>query len=310
MLLLDHVCARYWLDKASTSVCLSLSSLRKEKERNVAAAGAGGDGMRTVVVLAPSNGSSNLGKLLDEVQTLMHSEGVLHVLSGCSSETAEEEREASAKARREIVLSGFTGVGEAQVTPVPENLSTCLIPSSHGKVAKMVSFSARKPQWQQGAKQGIRRKLKKKKSKREVEPPVVDREKVIEVWRLDENDDDLIDDDMLVDDIQVPTMDVNVEAGAKPKRKACKNCSCGRKEMEEAEEREEEAAKTAGNGAEKASVPGANLTKEQIENPKSACGNCSLGDAFRCSTCPYRGLPRYKPGEKIELTSMMLEADV
>ena len=37
-------------------------------------------------------------------------------------------------------------------------------------------------------------------------------------------------------------MDVNVEAGAKPKRKACKNCSCGRKEMEEAEEREEEAA--------------------------------------------------------------------
>ena len=203
MLLLDHVCARYWLDKASTSVCLSLSSLRKEKERNVAAAGAGGDGMRTVVVLAPSNGSSNLGKLLDEVQTLMHSEGVLHVLSGCSSETAEEEREASAKARREIVLSGFTGVGEAQVTPVPENLSTCLIPSSHGKVAKMVSFSARKPQWQQGAKQGIRRKLKKKKSKREVEPPVVDREKVIEVWRLDENDDDLIDDDMLVDDIQV-----------------------------------------------------------------------------------------------------------
>lgn len=116
------------------------------------------------------------------------------------------------------------------------------------------------------------------------------------IWSLsamDMNDDDveLIDDDDLLgeEDLIKPSADsLKRDCGTGPNKpkKACKDCSCGLAEELEA-----------GNTPKPKTV-------------ESSCGSCYLGDAFRCGSCPYLGLPAFKPGEKISLTGMQLTADI
>ena len=105
-------------------------------------------------------------------------------------------------------------------------------------------------------------------------------------WGADADvDDELIDESALLTELDVNSTavkydDCDVGAG----KKACKNCTCGRAEAEAAEE-------------------SANAKSE--ETFVSACGNCALGDAFRCAGCPYLGQPAFKDtdavGTKVEL---------
>ncbi|KAL8432304.1 hypothetical protein Efla_000888 [Eimeria flavescens] len=96
--------------------------------------------------------------------------------------------------------------------------------------------------------------------------------------------DDLVDEDALIDTAETykPMGKGRSDCAARPR--ACANCTCGRKEEEEAAERD--------------------AFKKQLETGavRSSCGNCYLGDAFRCAGCPYKGLPAFRPGEKVDLS--------
>ncbi|KAK6122475.1 hypothetical protein DH2020_043785 [Rehmannia glutinosa] len=108
-----------------------------------------------------------------------------------------------------------------------------------------------------------------------------------------DDDVDLIDEDSLLteEDLKKPQLPPVGDCEVGATRKACKNCTCGRAEAEEKFEK-------------------LGLTMDQLDNPQSACGSCGLGDAFRCSTCPYKGLPPFKLGEKVTLSGNFLTADI
>jgi hypothetical protein len=145
-------------------------------------------------------------------------------------------------------------------------------------------ITAEKPKWETGTKAAIT--LKPKAAPAAAPAPAT--------WTLDaDEDEELVDEDELLteEDLKRPLPATangdDCEVGAGGGRKACDNCSCGR-----------------------ADGVVQKLTKDMIENPTSGCGSCSLGDAFRCGGCPYRGLPAFEMGKKIELPADFLLADL
>mmetsp|Transcript_6258 Transcript_6258/g.11945 ORF Transcript_6258/g.11945 Transcript_6258/m.11945 type:complete len:277 (-) Transcript_6258:401-1231(-) len=152
--------------------------------------------------------------------------------------------------------------------------------------AASTTVTAKKPDWSVGAKFSI-----SKKAKPSPAGPTAAQTKAPAVtsWKLAmDQDDDLIDEDDLLDedDLSAPKAKLDdCEVGAGGQKKACKNCTCGRAEgkME--------------------------LTQDMLDNPKEGgCGSCALGDAFRCGSCPYLGMPAFTAGQKIVLD--VTKADV
>jgi hypothetical protein len=134
--------------------------------------------------------------------------------------------------------------------------------------------SGRKPQWERGVKFSLEKKTKKTVS--------------ASAWE-DDDQDEMIDEDALLTEKDKAKPTENGVLGCPPTRKPCKDCTCGRKEEEETKEN---------------ATPESSVVKMDVENDpkdeerfKSACGNCALGDAFRCAGCPYLGQPAFKEND-------------
>lgn len=159
------------------------------------------------------------------------------------------------------------------------------------------------------------------KSKNAVVPvavfkPQQEKEKINGVGFSDEisDDDELIDEDELMADETLsslalisPTCEPELDAAGKPKkrRRACKDCTCGLKEKIQAEDiavrsaaddallsqqKSQSQMKNVGGGNE-VKIASSDLAEIDFttEGGKvGSCGNCFLGDAFRCDGCPYK----------------------
>ncbi|PWZ00714.1 DUF689-domain-containing protein [Testicularia cyperi] len=154
---------------------------------------------------------------------------------------------------------------------------------------------------------------------------------------------DLIDPSSLLrdGDFIAPTAvkrpDCDVGPGQAKKKKACKGCTCGLRELQEEEQRQSAQAHSSivqldendmdlpNSGAATPGIAAGGNRTEVTETiigkdgkPKtikriqvdtkgatSSCGSCFLGDAFRCSSCPFLGLPAFEPGQKVQIPAGM-----
>jgi hypothetical protein len=122
----------------------------------------------------------------------------------------------------------------------------------------------------------------------------------------DDDDNDIISEDDLMDngDLSLP---IDIPEKCRPtdgkrRRKACKDCTCGLKELEMQEEERQRAQQNA-----VVSLDMDDMAEVDFTVPGKAtggCGSCALGDAFRCDGCPYLGLPPFKPGEVVSIQGL------
>uniref|UniRef100_A0A8C4TAS3 Anamorsin n=1 Tax=Erpetoichthys calabaricus TaxID=27687 RepID=A0A8C4TAS3_ERPCA len=194
-----------------------------------------------------------------------------------------------------LKLSGFMNIEEVKNEPLSSQEAIFIKDSTayQGDDLICVHIRAEKPNFEVGSSVQLKLFSGKKATQKGKKKPALD-PNTAKLWTLsandiDDDDVDIMDSDALLDEDDLKKPDPAslrvAGCGTGQKKKACKNCTCGL-----AEELEQESK---------------NSNKQDL--PKSACGNCYLGDAFRCASCPYLGMPAFKPGEKVLLEETNLQ---
>jgi len=181
-----------------------------------------------------------------------------------------------------LKLAGFSQLSEAKALTVDLEAVKKQLPGTD--VESIVTLSAKKPDFEVGSSAAL--------SFAKPAAPVTNGKSVWVLSAEDTMDDDIdiIDPDTLIsqDDFNKPDPKSLRVCGTTGKRKACKDCSCG-------------LAEELGAGAE---------ITTKTPTQASSCGSCYLGDAFRCASCPYLGMPAFKPGEKVKISDTQLKPDI
>ncbi|XP_077982739.1 anamorsin homolog [Glandiceps talaboti] len=231
--------------------------------------------------------------ILAEIARILKQNGKLIVREPVS-QNADSKLRTAAKLISAVKLSGFVDVSQPNAVNLTDD-EVIEIKSNLKCTADLsvVKVTCSKPAFEIGSSSQLSLSFAKK-TKTETDKT----SNAAKVWTLsamDMADDevDLVDEDDLLDDddfLKPDPSSLRAECGpGTGKRKACKNCSCGL-----AEELENESS---------------SQKKSTQKTASSACGSCYLGDAFRCASCPYLGMPAFKPGEKISLSDRQLKAD-
>ncbi|XP_066205978.1 anamorsin [Saccopteryx leptura] len=236
----------------------------------------------------PGSATVHSAETLAELARILRPGGCLFLKEPVETAVVDDSKVRTApKLCSALTLSGLVEVKELQreslspeeIQSVQEHLGY------HSDSLLSVQITGKKPNFEVGSSSQLKFSVAKKSSpsaKPAVDPAAA------RLWTLSANDmedesSDLIDSDELLDpeDWEKPDpASLRAPSCGEGKKKACRNCTCGL-----AEELEKE------------------KSKEQMSSqPKSACGNCYLGDAFRCASCPYLGMPAFKPGEQVLLS--------
>ncbi|XP_048755151.2 anamorsin homolog [Ostrea edulis] len=224
---------------------------------------------------------------LGEICRILKPSGHLAVIEPVNESSESGAIKGKDKLISTVKLSGFVDISQPEKIQLSaEEISSIQNSLSLTKEFQVVMVTSKKPNYEVGSTSQLKLSFGKKKDK-----PQEDVAKVwtLSVWDMLDEDVELVDDDALLDadDLKKPDpSSLRATCGDGPKKKkACKNCTCGLSDELEAE------------------------AKTKKKTATSACGSCYLGDAFRCASCPYLGMPAFKPGEKVVLSGTQLKAD-